>query len=113
MPFKTNRAIAVVAVLLLVCVLCQASDLPRDWAADTRQMLHDYLKFWTDHAIDREYGGVLGRVDRKGDPIQPGDKYLPLVSRTLWSFSEAYRRNPDPQYKEMAQTFRIKKFVDH
>jgi len=83
----------------------QPSGLRRDWAAEFRRMLQEnVLKFWVDHAVDREFGGVLGRLDRKGAPILPGDKSLVLISRTLWSFAEAYRRYPDPQYKEVAMS---------
>jgi mannobiose 2-epimerase len=83
----------------------QASQLRRDWAVEFRQMLQEnVLKFWTRHAVDREFGGVMGRLDRQGAPIPPGDKSLVLISRTLWSFAEAYRRYPDPQYKEIAMS---------
>jgi mannobiose 2-epimerase len=68
-------------------------------------MLQDnVLRFWLDRAVDREYGGVLGRLDRQGKPIPPGDKSLVLISRTLWSFSEAYRRYPDPRYKDVSMS---------
>jgi mannobiose 2-epimerase len=83
----------------------QAPQLRRDWAAEFRQMLQgNVLKFWIDHAVDHEFGGVLGRLDRQGSPIPPGDKSLVLISRTLWSFAEAYRRYPDPQYREVAMS---------
>ncbi len=91
--------------LMFVTALPQTAGLRRDWAADFREMLqHNVLKFWIDHAIDRQFGGVLGRLDRKGAAIPPGDKSLVLISRTLWSFAEAYRRYPDPQYKEVAMS---------
>ena len=91
----------------------QASELRRDWAAEFRQMLQEnVLKFWIRHAVDREFGGVLGRLDRQGAPIPPGDKSLVLISRTLWSFAEAYRRYPDPQYKDVAMSC-LKFLRDH
>lgn len=65
---------------------------------------HGVLQFWADHAIDRQYGGVIGRLDREGKPIPPGDKSLVVISRTMWSFAEAYRRYPEPVYKEIATT---------
>src|SRR5438876_6521366 len=34
--------------------------------------------------------------------MPPGDKSVVLISRALWSFSEAYRRYPDPAYQKMA-----------
>ena len=48
------------------------------------------------------YGGLLGRLDRQGQPTPPGHKSVVLISRSLWSFSEAYRRYPDPVYQKMA-----------
>jgi mannobiose 2-epimerase len=60
------------------------------------------LQFWIDHALDKEYGGLLGRLDRQGQPTPPGNKSVVLISRSLWSFSEAYRRYPDPAYQKMA-----------
>lgn len=73
-----------------------------DWAVTFRQNLQHNLQFWIDHATDHEYGGLLGRLDREGKAIPPGDKSVVLISRSMWSFSEAYRRNPDPAYQRMA-----------
>jgi mannobiose 2-epimerase len=53
-------------------------------------------------APDKEYGGLLGRLNRKGEPVGSGDKSVVLISRALWSFSEAYRRYPDPAYQKVA-----------
>ncbi|HTT21348.1 MAG TPA: AGE family epimerase/isomerase [Candidatus Sulfotelmatobacter sp.] len=75
----------------------------QDWAAVFRDTLrHDVLQFWIDHAVDQEYGGILGRLDRQGKPTNYGNKSVVLISRSLWSFSEAYRRYPDPAYQKMA-----------
>ncbi len=75
----------------------------RDWPVIFRDTLqHKILQFWIDHALDAEYGGLLGRLNRQGEPIPPGDKSVVLISRALWSFSEAYRRYPDPAYQRMA-----------
>ena len=75
----------------------------RDWPVVFRDTLrHNILQFWVDHSLDEEHGGLLGRLDRKGEPIPPGDKSVVLISRSLWSFSEAYRRYPDPAYQRMA-----------
>ncbi len=75
----------------------------RDWPVVFRDTLqHNVLPFWIDHAVDKEHGGLLGRLDREGHPIPPGDKSVVLISRSLWSFSEAYRRYPDPAYQKMA-----------
>ena len=38
-------------------------------------------------------------LNRQGQPTDYGDKSVVLISRSLWSFSEAYRRYPDPAYQ--------------
>jgi mannobiose 2-epimerase len=75
----------------------------RDWAKEHREVLQqNILKFWIDHAIDRQRGGMIGWLDRRGKPIKPGTKSLVQQSRVMWSFSAAYRMFPDPVYKEVA-----------
>ena len=75
----------------------------RDWPVIFREALqHNLLQFWIDHAPDKEYGGLLGQLDREGKPTGNGNKSVVLISRSLWSFSEAYRRYPDPAYQKMA-----------
>ena len=96
----------------LVLLLCSTSirllaqmngQAARDWSVKFRDSLqHSVLQFWVDHALDKEYGGVFGRLDRRGQPIGNGNKSVVLISRSLWSFSEAYRRFPDPAYQKMA-----------
>jgi mannobiose 2-epimerase len=78
------------------------ADASRDWMVTFRDNLQHSLQFWIDHAIDRQYGGLFGRLDREGRPVPPGDKSVVLISRTMWSFAEAYRRYPDPAYRRMA-----------
>lgn len=74
-----------------------------DWPVIFRDTLqHNILQFWVDHSLDAEQGGLLGRLSRKGEPIPPGDKSVVLIGRGLWSFSEAYRRYPDPAYQRLA-----------
>ena len=102
-----------VKVLLFVClfVICGDQSSPaqmngeaaRDWLVVFRDTLqHTVLPFWIDHALDKEYGGLLGQLNREGMPTGRGDKSVVLISRSLWSFSEAYRRYPDPAYQKMA-----------
>ena len=96
----------------LVLLLCSTGirlaaqmngEAARDWAVVFRDTLqHDVLQFWIDHAVDKQYGGLFGRLDRQGRPTNYGNKSVVLISRSLWSFSEAYRRYPDPAYQKMA-----------
>ena len=75
----------------------------RRWSAQFRQELQrGILKFWIDHAIDHQYGGVIGWLDRQGNPIPPGTKSLVQQSRVVWTFASAYERYPEPVYKEVA-----------
>lgn len=95
-------------LLFVVCsngtLLAQMNgEAARDWPVIFRDTLqHHVLQFWIDHAMDKEYGGLLGRLNRKGEPVGSGDKSVVLISRALWSFSEAYRRYPDPAYQKVA-----------
>lgn len=75
----------------------------RDWPVEFRQVLQqNILQFWIDHAIDRQYGGMIGWLDRQGNPIPPGTKSLVQQSRVVWTFSAAYQRYPLPVYKDVA-----------
>ncbi len=76
----------------------------RDWMVEFRDdLLNGILEFWIDHGIDRDYGGGIGWIDRRGKPVPPGTKSLAQQGRLLWAFAEAYRRYPDPAYAEAAK----------
>ncbi len=75
----------------------------QDWAEAFRENLERcILSFWIDHAIDLEYGGMIGWLDRRGVPIAPGTKSLVAQTRVIWLFSAAYRQNPQPIYQEIS-----------
>jgi len=75
----------------------------QNWSEAFRENLEKcILRFWIDHAIDLEYGGMVGWLDRRGYPIEPGTKSLVAQTRVLWMFSAAYQQNPQPVYKEIA-----------
>jgi mannobiose 2-epimerase len=81
----------------------QGSQHLRDWMVEFRDnLLNCILQFWIDHAIDCEYGGAIGWIDQQGKPVPPGTKSVVVEGRTLWSFSQAFRRYPLPAYKEFA-----------
>jgi mannobiose 2-epimerase len=103
------RRSSFILALLFVFTACPVlaaqmiGEAARDWPVTFRDTLqHSILQFWVDHSLDTEHGGLLGHLNRKGEPIAPGDKSVVLISRALWSFSEAYRRYPDPAYQRMA-----------
>jgi cellobiose epimerase len=107
---KRSRLLAKFPFFLLVVFYISAAgsaqmkgEAARDWSVTFRDTLqHSVLPFWIDHALDRNYGGLLGQLNRQGDPTGSGRKSVVLISRSLWSFSEAYRRYPDPAYQKMA-----------
>ena len=81
----------------------QALFKSQDWSEAFRENLEKcILRFWVDHAIDFEYGGMIGWLDRRGYPIEPGTKSLVAQTRVVWMFSAAYQQNPQPIYKEIA-----------
>ena len=81
----------------------QAPAGSRDWSAEFRENLQQgILRFWIDHAIDRQYGGMMGWLNRQGNPIPPGTKSLVQQARVVWTFAAAYRQFPEPLYKEIA-----------
>ncbi|MBV8476114.1 MAG: AGE family epimerase/isomerase [Acidobacteria bacterium] len=108
MHLKMGKIIPCAALLFLCSthqhVFAQMNgEATRDWPVVIRDTLqHTVLQFWIDHALDKEYGGIYGRLDRQGRPTDYTNKSVVLISRTLWSFSEAYRRYPDPAYQKMA-----------
>jgi len=76
---------------------------PQDWSEAFRENLEKcILRFWIDHAIDFEYGGVIGWLDRNGSPSKPGTKSLVVQTRVVWTFSAAYQHNPQRIYQEIA-----------
>jgi mannobiose 2-epimerase len=105
---KTRRRISFLLLAILLALVPAAAQQPpakpsRDLAAEFRDNLQQgILKFWIDHAIDREHGGMIGWLDRQGKPILPGTKSLVQQARIVWTFSAAYRQFPEPIYKDVA-----------
>jgi cellobiose epimerase len=102
------------AILFLAAAAFIARGVPRgepaasDWPKTFRDVLeNNILKFWLTHAYDREYGGMLGWLDRQGNPIAPGTKSLVQQSRVVWTFAAAYRLDPKPEYRDAA-TYTLK-----
>lgn len=55
------------------------------------------IDYWCTHAIDREQGGVIGRIDNDNRLYPEAEKGVVLHARVLWTFSAAGQqiRNPE------------------
>jgi len=65
-------------------------------------LTYGIMAFWIEHGPDVGHGGFYGGLDRKGNPIPFLPKSLVQHARFLWSFSAAYRLDPQPAYHDMA-----------
>ena len=54
-------------------------------------LLKDVIPFWERNSIDRECGGYLTCLDRRGQ-IYDTDKFMWLQGRQVWTFSMLYNR---------------------
>ncbi len=70
------------------------------WAL--HQLRDQILHYWSDHMIDGQFGGFLGRIDGRNEAQPLADKGVILNARILWTFSAAYRQLLDGQYLELA-----------
>jgi len=60
-----------------------------------RELVYDVVPFWLAHGIDREKGGLLDFLDRKGNPLST-DKGGWAQGRAAWMFSALYN-NIEPR----------------
>jgi mannobiose 2-epimerase len=72
-------------------------------AAAERELREGILPFWAGRTVDREQGGFYGLLanDLSVDATAP--KGLVLDARILWTFSAAFRKWPEPLYRELAE----------
>ena len=54
-----------------------------------KKSLLDVLAFWSEHAPDKEYGGIFTCLDEKGE-IYNTDKSVWFQGRALWTYSRLY-----------------------
>lgn len=54
-----------------------------------RILMDDFVSFWEDKSVDKEYGGYLCGFDRDGDLFYE-DKSVWQQGRSLWMFSKLY-----------------------
>ncbi len=70
--------------------------------AELKKELDDILNYWIKYVPDDINGGFVGKITINDERIVGADRGLVLYARILWSFSRAYRFDPVPAYKEMA-----------
>jgi mannobiose 2-epimerase len=68
----------------------------------SHHLTNQIMAFWIKHGPDIQHGGFYGGLDRKGNPLSSLPKSLVQHARFLWSFSAAYRLDPQPVYQDMA-----------
>ncbi|MBN1347391.1 MAG: AGE family epimerase/isomerase [Phycisphaerae bacterium] len=65
-------------------------------------LLDDVIPFWINHSIDREKGGYLSCLTRRGDVFDT-DKFVWLQARQVWTFAMLYNRlEPREEWLEIA-----------
>lgn len=64
--------------------------------------LENILEFWLTHTQDHEHGGFIGRMDSSMTISPQAPKGLVLHARILWTFARAYRHQPRPEYRMVA-----------
>lgn len=67
------------------------------------ELIHGILPFWMGRMVDVEHGGFYGQIDGTDKLIVDADKGGILNARILWTFSAAYRVQPDSAYLQMAE----------
>jgi N-acylglucosamine 2-epimerase len=53
------------------------------------ELVNDTIRFWTEHAVDRRYGGFSTFLDREGKPLCT-DKAMWIQSRFTWMLARLY-----------------------
>lgn len=67
------------------------------------ELIHGILPFWMGRMVDVEHGGFYGQIDGTDKLIVDANKGGILNARILWTFSAAYRVQPDSAYLQMAE----------
>jgi cellobiose epimerase len=67
----------------------------------TKELTEHILPFW-EKLMDKEYGGIYGKVDVDLNVDKHADKGGIITSRFLWTYSAAYRVTKNEQYLQVA-----------
>ena len=71
---------------------------------ECEQELENILDFWCNEVYDPKSRSFVGRIDQEGKKYENADLSAVLVARILWTFSAAYKKNPQEKYKQVAQS---------
>lgn len=67
-----------------------------------KELTQGILPYWMAHTVDEQNGGFLGRITFDNQPVRDADKGSILTARILWTFSAAYNRFPNFEYRKIA-----------
>lgn len=70
--------------------------------AESQQELIRILDFWEEEVYQPDTGSFIGRIDQQGNKYPDADLGAVLITRILWTFSTAFRRDPQERYKVVA-----------
>jgi len=73
------------------------------YRSEVQEELGEILSFWTEHAIDEQYGGFVGALTNELEILEEEPKSLVMYTRLVWTFSKAARSLEEPKYLEFAQ----------
>jgi N-acylglucosamine 2-epimerase len=66
-------------------------------------LLNSVIPFWTQHSIDKEYGGFFTCLNREGE-VYDTDKFVWLQCRQVWTYSMIYQKvRPDTEWLSIAE----------
>jgi N-acylglucosamine 2-epimerase len=66
-------------------------------------LLDDVIPFWTSYSIDRDFGGYLTCLNRKGEVFDT-DKFMWLQARQVWTYSTLFNQvDPRQDWLEIAR----------
>jgi mannobiose 2-epimerase len=83
-----------------------------DFAADFQQELNRILTYWRTRMPDAAHGGFYGQIAADNQVVPHAPKGAVLNARILWTFSAAYRHQPEPELLTLA-TQAYEYFVQH
>jgi mannobiose 2-epimerase len=74
-----------------------------DLTAEIKIELKNILTYWENNAVDKLYGGFVGKRDNENNLIKDAPKGSVLNARILWTFSAAFQHTNNDSHKQLAQ----------